>query len=349
MSRRSVFLCCLILVLTSGTRVLAEEIDLGIDFQMNAIAQIERAFDGTIWGLTSTTQETMPTVAGVYAFVSSNGVKWDSTCVTPNWWRWGVDIAPISAKEAWVIMQREDTTELYRTVNGGKKWSMVLPEQVRLKNPHFIHFFTPTIGIIIGQEGRTIERKWVVSRTTDGGSTWTTSTPMLAEPATEEPTERNDRSVCVAGGEVHIGMSSGRVMNTQDSGKTWRFMRVPLGGSISSIARITGRRLLVVHTASTGQMRGATTNDQGDTWNTLVLLPTDVPPLHGLRSCADGSIVTIPNEYTKTPLTKITGDLSSARILSALAGYSVLEQPDKTYLVGAEIVPGQGVRVVKRY
>ncbi|MBK6290770.1 MAG: hypothetical protein IPF59_03295 [Ignavibacteria bacterium] len=59
--------------------------------------------------------------------------------------------------------------------------------------------------------------------------------------------------------------------------------------------------------------------------------------------------MTIPNEYTKTPLTKITGDLSSARILSALAGYSVLEQQDKTFLVGAEIVPGQGVRVVKRY
>ena len=34
--------------------------------KMNAIAQIERAFDGTLWGLTSTTQESMPTVAGVW-------------------------------------------------------------------------------------------------------------------------------------------------------------------------------------------------------------------------------------------------------------------------------------------
>lgn len=349
MYRNLISLCSVLLVVTSGTRAFSEEIDLGIDFQMNAIAQIERAFDGTIWGLSSTTQETMPTVAGVYAFVSSNGAKWDSVCVTPNWWRWGVDIAPISAKEAWVIMQREDTTELYRTVNGGKKWSMILPAQVKVKNPHFIHFFTPSVGIIIGQEGRTIERKWMVSRTTDGGTTWNTTIPMLAEPATEEPTERNDRSVWVEGGEIYIGMSSGRVMATQDSGKTWRFIRVPLGGSISSIARIAENKLLVVHTTRTGSMRQATTTDNGASWNTLVLFPVDVPPLHGLRKSADGSIVTIPNEYTKTPLTKIAGDLSSARILSALAGYSVLEQPDKTYLVGAEIVPGQGVRIVKRY
>ncbi|HLP29338.1 MAG TPA: hypothetical protein VK147_11910 [Candidatus Didemnitutus sp.] len=349
MYRCIVYLSCVILGIMPSTLVTSEEIDLGIDFQMNAIAQIERAFDGSIWGLTSTTQETMPTVAGVYAFISTNGVKWDSSCVTPNWWRWGVDIAPISAKEAWVIMQREDTTELYRTVNGGKKWSMITPARVRVKSPHFIHFFSPTTGIIIGQEGRTIERKWIVSRTTDGGATWNTSIPMLAEPATEEPTERNDRSAWVEGGEVYLGMTSGRVMSSQDSGKTWRFIRVPLGGSISSIARIAESKLLMVHTSMSGTMRQATTVDNGATWNTLVLFPVDVPPLHGLRKCADGSIVTIPNEYTKTPLTKITGDLSSARILSAQAGYSVLEQSDKTFLVGAEILPGQGVRIVKRY
>ncbi len=333
----------------SFTLFAAEEIDFGIDFQMNAVAQIERAFDGTFWGITSTTQESMPTVAGVYTFISTNGgLHWDSSCVTPNWWRWGQEIAAISVKEAWVIAVREDTTEMYRTVDRGKRWTIVSPSLTRISKPFAIHFYSPFVGVVIGQEGRAIERKWVVSRTTDGGVTWKTSLPMLAEPATEQPAERNDRSFWAQAGEVFVGMSSGRVLFSLDSGQSWKFMRTPLGGSVNSIARISESRLLVVNTTTQGLMRPATTTDYGASWNTLVQLPQDTPPLHGLRLCPDGSIVTIPNELTKTPLTKIAIDLSSARIISALAGYSVEAQLDGTYLVGAEIVPGQGMRRVTR-
>ncbi|MCX6141417.1 MAG: hypothetical protein NTX15_11440 [Candidatus Kapabacteria bacterium] len=188
---KSIGILMLSIVIT-GSAIAHEEIDLGLDFQMNSIAQIERAFDGALWGLTSTTQETMPTVAGVYTFVSTNnGLRWDSGCVTPSWWRWGQEIAAISAKEAWVITVREDTTELQRTTDGGKTWLRMSANLTRISRPSSIQFFSAKVGFILGQEGRAIERKWVVSRTTDGGTTWNTSTPMLAEPASEMSAERN--------------------------------------------------------------------------------------------------------------------------------------------------------------
>lgn len=339
----------LLFILITASAFAHEEIDLGLDFQMNSIAQLERAFDGALWGLSSTTQETMPTVAGVYTFLSTNnGARWDSSCVTPSWWRWGQEIAAISAKEAWVITVREDTTELQRTSNGGKSWSRVTASLTRISRPISIQFFSPKVGFILGQEGRAIERKWVVSRTSDGGVTWTTSIAMLAEPASEAPAERNSRSVWKEQGAIYIGMSSGRILYSLDSGLTWKFATTPVGGAVNSIGRISKGRLLAVNTSSTGVMRQATSTDNGASWSIILALPQDTPPLHGLRAAKDGSLLTIPNEYTKTALTRLSNDLSTAKILSTQPAYSVLEQADGTFLVGAEILPGQGIRKVVR-
>ncbi|MCX6141416.1 MAG: sialidase family protein [Candidatus Kapabacteria bacterium] len=103
-----------------------------------------------------------------------------------------------------------------------------------------------------------------------------------------------------------------------------------------------------MNTSEKGVMHEATSTDNGASWSVTLSLPADTPPLHGLRAAKDGSLLTIPNDYTKTTLTRLSSDLTTAKILSTQPAYSVIEQADGTFLVGAEILPGQGVRKIAR-
>jgi hypothetical protein len=59
----------LIAGLPLATPLHAQDISVGLDIQTNAVVQLERGFDGSIWGITSSSMDLLPTVAGVFVLM----------------------------------------------------------------------------------------------------------------------------------------------------------------------------------------------------------------------------------------------------------------------------------------
>ncbi|NQW29566.1 MAG: hypothetical protein HQ472_03540 [Ignavibacteria bacterium] len=342
MNPAKLFLFVALLVAAIFSNSNAQVMDLGQDFETNAVVQLEYAIDGTIWGITSSSLERMPTVAGVFAVRSTDrGLSWDTSSITQNWWRWGSDIAPLDANTAYAITLRMDTTELYHTTNGGKSWKLLGLDDVHVDRIVTINFFSPTHGIILGSVGRTIERKWVISRTKDGGKTWETSIPLLPEPPIEMLAERNDRCQEMFGGTMFIGMSHGRILYTQDSGASWKFIKTGHTGSVNTIMALPDGTTLAVHTMDNGSNHAVATHNL-ENW-IVDRLPRGTPPLHGARSLRNGTFITIPNALTKTTAVIITGNLQKAIPVSTDPLYSVLHFSPTQILCGTELLMGKGL------
>ena len=297
--------CTLVNVPKSSTQV----VDLKMDFQTNSVMQLDQASDGTIWGITSSNIDRLPTIAGVWSVRSTNGgISWDTACITDNWWRWGVDIAAQDANTAYAVTMREDTLELYRKVKGST-WVQLNPSTVALDNVMAVHFFNERVGFIIGTQGRKIERKFIVSRTSDGGATWQASLPLLPDPPTEVLADNNDRAVCWKGATVCVGMNTGRILVTHDSAQTWKFIRTPLR-SISAITLITenGQQTMsAYHTQADGTVRAFTSSDD-KTW-TMAPLPPTVKKVYGAREIGEGTWVSIPRSlYNARSVNLQTGE-----------------------------------------
>ncbi len=319
-------------------------INLKMDFQTNSVMQLDRAEDGTIWGITSSNIDRLPTIAGVWAVRSTDeGKSWDTSCVTADWWRWGVDVCAVSAQTAWVVTMREDTVELRQTTNGGKSWAVIRPEAVGLDRPVNVHFFDAKHGTVLGTQGRRIERKWVVARTTDGGATWTQSLPMLAEPPTESLADLNDRSVSWNDDHLYVAMNSGRILQSTDRGVSWRFLVCPLRpitGLIVQTADAASKgasTLRVYSTGSNGVVQSMETTT-GDQWTNVAVPPT-LHHVYGLRQLMNGRIVTIPRSLLSANMV----DVHTGMPLPAPPRCDGLLPTADGALLGQEVVWGQGI------
>lgn len=293
-----ILLCFLIIATTAPAQV----VDLKLDFQTNSVMQIDTSADGTtLWGITSSNVDRLPTIAGVYAVRSTNnGTSWDTSCITPDWWRWGISIAAVNAVHAYAIINRDDTTWLARTLDG-KTWLEVNPAMMDISNPLFIHFFNPRVGVVLGTQGRKIERKWVVARTTDGGASWTPSIAMLAEPPTESIGSFNARSAAWDGGTLVIGMNSQRYLITTDTGQTWTFERSPIGRIAGAVISSSGglQRIQLLANQPSGTVRSVTSTNGGP-WQDVTIHPS-VKKVDGVRLVASEGIVTIPRSLSNIP------------------------------------------------
>ncbi len=338
----------LLAVLHVGLPLHAQDINVGLDAQTNAVVQLERGFDGSIWGITSSSMDLLPTVAGVFAVRSTDeGKTWASSTITENWWRWGADICPLTSQEAWATLIRdevEDTLEVMRTRDGGKSWTVVAPADVKVERIHSVHFFSPNVGIVFGSVGRKIEHKWVLSRTTDAGMTWTVSMAQTAF-GQEQIAERNHRSTARFGDALWVGMTSGRILFSQDQGATWSMIISPLGGSVNALVTLRDGRLLAVRTKKDGTPTAMATRD-GTSWDPVVL-PAELTNIHGLIACKDGSIVTVPLEITQTPLLRLSADLTTVTKVAGVGTFGVIELKSGLLLTGTEVVRGKGLRLVR--
>ena len=339
----------LTVLLSTSTLASAQMIDLGLDFQTNAIVQVERGFDGSIWGISGSSMDRLPTLAGVYTIRSTDGgTSWDTSSITQDWWRWGVELIPISKDICWAFTLRDDvndTLECFRTADGGASWTRIEPMDVGLARLVDVEFFTPQIGVAIGSTGRSVTSKWVVSRTTDGGKTWELSRDMQAH-YNEKIAQRNDRATHRVGNTYIVGMTSGRLLITRDAGATWAFLTPPIGGAVSAVVDVKGMGVIAVRTTDDGGFTSAVSADDA-TW-TGARMPAGVRDIRGFRLLRDGSIATIPNDVQHAPLMILKSDLSSATTLKQHSCFGVLELDDATLLTGTELVPGQGLLRVQR-
>jgi len=335
---------CLVVLAICTVAASAQPIDLRLDFQTNAVVQLERAFDGTLWGITASSMDRLPTLAGVYTVRSTDqGKTWDTSCVTPDWWRWGVQISPQSATTAWAFVLRDDvsdTLECYRTTTGGASWIRIDPMDVGLARLFSVTFFSEAVGVAIGSTGRAVTSKWVVSRTTDGGRTWALGRDMQAF-LNEKIAQRNDRALGRHGSTLAVGMTTGRVLISRDSGASWSFSITPIRGPISAVACTPDGGVLVVQTTSSGVSTAFRTAD-GSLW-TPQSLPAGVNNVRGLRVLSDGSFATIPNDVESSALTLITADLQRAVPLKNSGCFGVVELNGGQLLTGTETVPGGGL------
>lgn len=321
-----------------------ETINLGYDFATNAVAQLVQNEDGVIWGVTSSSVDALPTIAGVYAVSSTDeGKTWDTTTITTDWWRWGIDIAAVTATTAYAITMNEDTLDLYRCAD--RQWKTVSAKTTQVDRPLSVHFFNASTGIVIGRHGREIDRKWQMSRTTDGGKTWKPATPMLAEPAKETIRMRNDRAVTSWGLSLWIGTSSGRILRTTDAGLTWTVCQPRLQGPITSLVATSPTRIIAttyVGTPPAVTQFASISRDAGASWSPLQL-PAGLPPLVGLRVLDEEVLVTIPSTLSMTPLLRVTPDFGETRRLTNSDVSSVVVLDDDMVVCGTEITPGRGI------
>jgi hypothetical protein len=332
------------IMLISTMQTHAQPVDLGLSFQTNAVVQFDRATDGTVWAITSSSMDRLPTLAGVYALRSTNnGTSWDTSCISPDWWKWGTDITAVSKSEAWACIMRddvEDTLLTVRTTDGGRTWKLADVDAMRSGTVHALHFFSDKIGVALGRSGSRMAQRWMITRTTDGGRTWMKVDSIYARIG-EVVAERNGRSMSSGPNDLWIGMSSGRIIVITDKGATARDVMCPLGGSVNALCHLTSDSVLAVRTMENGTSKAVTTID-GSTW-----VPAPLPPsltnVHGLYRLSDGSLVTVPNEVTKTALLHITADLTSATMVHGPDCFGVLELGTSILITGTELMPGKGL------
>lgn len=327
------------ILLAANISMHSQTINLGMDFQTNSVMQLTQASDGTLWGITSSNIDRLPTIAGVWSVRSTNGgATWDTACITDNWWRWGVDIAAQDAGSAYAVTMREDTLELYHTKNG-KQWSWVAPRTMSLDNVLGVHFFNARVGFVLGTHGRKIERKFIVSTTTDGGATWLPSLALLPDPPTEVYADYNDRAVCWKGATVCIGMNSGRILYSADSAVTWKFLRTPLQTISALMIREGehGQTIIAMQTKPDGSVR-AVQSANGFTW-TNAPLPKTITNVHGARELPDGSWVSVPRSLMHSGCI----DFDTGKSLNLPPGCDGLAVGTNYLFTGQELLPGKGL------
>jgi len=334
----------LLILCSASTLVYGQAVDLGLDHQTNAIVQFSAASDGTLWCITSSSMDRLPTLAGVHSVRSTNGGStWEGTVITEDWWRWGIDIAPASKDQAWAVVMRDDvidTIDCYRTTNAGKVWHYVSPADVQLTQVNLVHFISPTNGYLFGVVGGSHTRKWMVVHTTDGGKTFTRVDSMLARIG-ETLFERNKRSVGLRGDEIWIGLSSGRIIIIDGKNNAARDVMAPLGGGISGIAQLSDGSMLVTRTKNDGSVSAMKTKD-GSSWDP-VDLPAAVRNVHGFYAQPSGSILTIPSDVTLTPLVEISADLAKAAQRADHHRFGCIITSKGVILTGTELLPGGGM------
>jgi photosystem II stability/assembly factor-like uncharacterized protein len=163
---------------------------------------------------------------------------------------------------------------ILRTTNGGTTWTVQTAAK-QLDYPLMLHFFTPLLGVCVG-EARTGSTKFEIYRTTDGGVTW------AAVPDANLPN--------IVSGEGTTGYpfgqgtnfwfitDKGRVFRSADQGLTWSVSDTGLNRFVQTIAfrdNLNGVAVAVSTTSTAHRM--AKTADGGATWQPM----TYTGPLRG--------------------------------------------------------------------
>lgn len=222
------------------------------------------------------------------------------------------DVDAIDAQTAYILsIGNGPASRIYKTTDAGKTWKLQFKNDDEKAFLDAMSFWDANHGIAFGDS---VDKKFYILTTADGGNTWTRVPPENLPPAQE-----NEGAFAASGtnialfGKSHawIGMGAAaksRVLHTSDGGRTWQVADTPLASGQSS-----GIFSIAFRDAKHGIVAGgdyrkesdaidnlAITNDGGTTW-------TLVKGLSGFRSV----VAYVPGSKTLIAIGPSGGDYST--------------------------------------
>jgi photosystem II stability/assembly factor-like uncharacterized protein len=148
------------------------------------------------------------------------------------------DIDAVGERTVYVLsIGNGAASRIYKTIDRGATWTL----QFRNEDPKAfldaMSFWDADHGIVIGDS---IDRRFYILMTSNGGKQWTRVSPDRLPPAlvNEGAFAASGTNIAVYGkGYAWIGLGSGaraRVLRTADAGRTWKVFETPIKSSQSS-------------------------------------------------------------------------------------------------------------------
>lgn len=186
------------------------------------------------------------------------------------------DIDAIDARTAYALsIGNGDASRIYKTNDAGVTWSLQFTNSNQQAFFDAMAFWNADRGVAFSDS---VDRRFIVLMTTNGGRTWTLVDQQFLPPALdgEGAYAASGTNVAVQGGDrVWVATSAGRVLASSDGGRTWHVSATPLATGASagpfSIAFRNATHGIVVggdyRQESLAGDNAAMTTDGGRTWS----------------------------------------------------------------------------------
>jgi photosystem II stability/assembly factor-like uncharacterized protein len=265
---------CLFAILAVGTaatvdaqvRTTRTEQDSGTDVLLQAVSPVS---DQIVWASGH---------GGTFARTTDGGDTWTTSVVPGEETLQFRDIDAFSANTAYMMSAGGGTvSRIYRTDDGGETWDLQFQNQHPDGFFDCMSFWDVDHGVLYGDE---IDGQFYILRTEDGGRSWNRVPASALPPAQEGEGGFAASGTCVTTGADGRGwISTGaaeraRVLMTDDQGRTWTDVPVPVSGgngagltTIGFLDNLVGVALGGVIGDNQGRTENVTvTSDGGRTW-----------------------------------------------------------------------------------
>jgi photosystem II stability/assembly factor-like uncharacterized protein len=226
---------------------------------------------------------------GTFVVTTDGGEHWKSGVVSGAESLQFRDVQGVSDKVAYLMSIGDNTTDfkIYKTVDGGKNWTIEFTNETANAFYDCFAFWTPDRGIT---HSDSVNGVFPDIRTTDG-KTWHSISANMP-PALSGEASFSASGTCIATeGQRNAWIATGggsiaRILATRDGGDTWKAYDTPLLSSPSaggvSVAFRDGFHGILGggDLASNDAAATATSDDGGRTWNL-----TNKPPVQGAIFC----------------------------------------------------------------
>jgi photosystem II stability/assembly factor-like uncharacterized protein len=168
---------------------------------------------------------------------ADGGASWQKLTVTSDTLDFR-DIDAVDEQTAYVLsIGNGNASRIYKTTDAGATWTLQFRNDDPKRFLDAMSFWDADHGIVIGDS---IDRRFDILITSNGGKTWTPVLPDIAPPALENEGAfaASGTNIAVYGKkDAWIGLGAaarGRVLHTSDAGRHWKVFETPIKSGPSS-------------------------------------------------------------------------------------------------------------------